>query len=91
MFALTFVDITQKFSTLTMFVMITDKLFVGFETISLTLTRLCYMQEDLRYPTLLILLECCAMIICAAHISWKVISLPQSSLKLIGTSYCSHH
>jgi hypothetical protein len=91
MSALPFFDITHKFSTLTMLVMFTDELFVGFETICSTLTGLWYMQEDLIYPTLLILLECYAINICAADISWIVISLPQSSLKLIGTSYCSYH
>jgi hypothetical protein len=52
-----------------------DELFLAFETICSTLTRLWYGQEKLGYPALLILVECCTTNICAAGISWKVISL----------------
>jgi hypothetical protein len=58
-----------------MFVMFTDDLFEGFETVSNTLTVLWYGQEELGYLALLIRLECCTINICAANISQKVISL----------------
>jgi hypothetical protein len=38
-----------------MFIMFTDELFLGFETIYCTLTGLWYGQEELGYPALLIL------------------------------------
>jgi hypothetical protein len=76
MSALSLFDITLKFSTFTMFIMFIDEeLFVGFETNCSTLTGLWYGQEKLGYPALLIQLECCAINIYAADISWKVISL----------------
>jgi hypothetical protein len=52
-----------------MFVMFTDELFLGFETISSTLTGLWYGQDEFGYPALLILLECCTINFCAAVIS----------------------
>jgi hypothetical protein len=48
-----------------MYVMITDELFQGFETIYNTFTGLWYGQEELGYPALLILLECCTIKFCA--------------------------
>jgi hypothetical protein len=51
--------------------MFADELFLSFAT----LTGLWYGQEKLGYPALLILLECRTRNICAADISWKVISL----------------
>jgi hypothetical protein len=60
-----------------MFVMFTVELFIGFELLCSTLAGLWYGQEEFVYPAQLILLECCAINICAADISWKVISLPQ--------------
>jgi hypothetical protein len=74
-----FFDIIPKFSTPTMFVIFTAELFVGFEIICSTLRRFCYGQEELEYPALLILFKCCAINICGAGISRKVISLPQTS------------
>jgi hypothetical protein len=72
MSALNLFDITPKFSTFTMSVMFTDEeLFVGFKIICSTLTRLWYGQETLGYPALLILLQCCAINICASDISWS--------------------
>jgi hypothetical protein len=58
-----------------MFVMSTDELFLGFETICSNLTVLWYGEEQLEYPALLILLESCSINICAADFSQKVISL----------------
>jgi hypothetical protein len=52
-----------------MFVMFTDELFQGFETIYNTFTGLWYGQEKLGYPALLILLECCTINFCAADFS----------------------
>jgi hypothetical protein len=75
MSALTFLDITPKFSTFTMFVMFTDELFLAFETTPSTYTGLWYGQAKLGYPALLILLESCAINIFAAKMSWEVISL----------------
>jgi hypothetical protein len=65
-----------------MFVIFTDELFKGFETICNTLTGLWCGQEELGYPALLILLECCTVIICAAEISHKVISLQMKGYTL---------
>jgi hypothetical protein len=73
--ALTFLDIIPKFSTFIMFVMFTDELFLAFEVICSTFTRLCYVQEAVEYPALLILLECCTINILAADKSLKVISV----------------
>jgi hypothetical protein len=56
-----------------MFVMFTDELFLGFETVCFT--GLWYGQDELGYPALLILLECCTVNFCATVISQKVISL----------------
>jgi hypothetical protein len=55
--------------------MFTDELFQGFETVCNTLTGLWYGQEELAYPAVLILLECCTINFCAADISQEVISL----------------
>jgi hypothetical protein len=52
-----------------MFVMFTDELFLGFETICSTVTGFWYGQDELGYPALLILLECCIENFCAAVIS----------------------
>jgi hypothetical protein len=75
MSAFNLLNITPKFSTCTMYIMFTDKLFRGFGTIYSTFTGLCYGQETLEYPALLIPLECCTRNISAADISCKVISL----------------
>jgi hypothetical protein len=58
-----------------MFVKFTDELFLSFETICSTLTGRWYGLEKFGYPVLLILLDCCTINMCAADISWKVISL----------------
>jgi hypothetical protein len=58
-----------------MFVMFSDELFEGFQAISSTLIGLWYGQEELGYPALLILLECCTINICAAVICQKMFSL----------------
>jgi hypothetical protein len=74
--ALSFLDITPKVSSFTMFVMSADdELFPVFETVCSTFTGLCYGQEKRGYRALLILLECCTTNICAADFSWKVVSL----------------
>jgi hypothetical protein len=52
-----------------MFVMFTDELFIGFETICSTLTGFWYGQDELGYPALLILLECYTVNFRAAVIS----------------------
>jgi hypothetical protein len=44
-----------------MFVIFTDELFQGFETICNTLAGLWYGQEEVGYPALLTLLECCTI------------------------------
>jgi hypothetical protein len=55
-------------------------------TIYSTVTELWNGQEELEYPALLILLECCIINICAAFISQKVFSLQnptaQSAVKV---------
>jgi hypothetical protein len=73
--ALNLFNITPKFSTCIVFVMFTDELFLGFETICSTLTGFWYDQEKMGYPALLIPLECCTINIQAADISCKAISL----------------
>jgi hypothetical protein len=45
-----FFNITPQGSTCTMFIMFTDELFLGFETICSTVTGLWYGQEELGYP-----------------------------------------
>jgi hypothetical protein len=60
MSALNVLNVTPQCSTSTMFVILIDKLFQGFETVCNTLAGLWYGQEELRYPVLLILLECCS-------------------------------
>jgi hypothetical protein len=78
----------------TIFVMFTDKLFLGFETICSTFTGLWYGQEKLECPALLILLECYTINICAADISRKAVSLQlkgytsQQSLNSMWFRYC---
>jgi hypothetical protein len=52
-----------------------DELILAFVSICFTFTGLWCGQETLGYPALLILLECCAINICAANTSWQVISL----------------
>jgi hypothetical protein len=52
MFALNVLNITPQSSTCTMFVMFTDELFLGFETICSNFTGLWYGQEELVYPAL---------------------------------------
>jgi hypothetical protein len=49
--------------------MFTDELFLGFETTCSIVTGLWYGQEELSYPTLLVLLECYIVNICAVDIS----------------------
>jgi hypothetical protein len=75
MSALNVLNVTPQCSTCTMFVMFTDKLFLGFETICSNFTGLWYGQEELECHAILILLESCTINICAADISQKVISL----------------
>jgi hypothetical protein len=58
-----------------MFVMFTDELFLGFDTVCSTLTGLWYGQEMLGYVALLLLLQCCTINICAADVSRNVMSL----------------
>jgi hypothetical protein len=55
--------------------MFTDELFQASETNCFTFMGLWYGQEKLEDPALLILIECYTINICAADISWKVISL----------------
>jgi hypothetical protein len=55
--ALTVLIVTPQCSTCTMFVIFTDELFQGFETICNTLIGLWYGQEELGYSVLLILLN----------------------------------
>jgi hypothetical protein len=43
----TFLDVTPKFSTFTMFVMFTHELFLAFETVCSAFTGLWYKQEKL--------------------------------------------
>jgi hypothetical protein len=68
-----FFYVTLKFSTFIIFVMFTDELFAGFEIMCYTLTGLGYGQEELGYLAPLILKDFCAVNICAADFSWKVI------------------
>jgi hypothetical protein len=75
MSALNFVDMAPIFSTFIMFVMFAEELLLAFEPVCSTLTGLWCGHEKLGYCALLILLECCTINICAAGISWKVISL----------------
>jgi hypothetical protein len=58
-----------------MFVIFTDELFLGFETICCNFTVPYFGQEQLGYPAQLIVLESGTINICAADISQKVISL----------------
>jgi hypothetical protein len=70
MSALNFLDITPKFSILTMFEMFTDEeLFLAFEAICSTFTGPWYGKENIGYSALLILLECWTTNTCAAGIS----------------------
>jgi hypothetical protein len=64
-------NVTPQCSICTIFVMFTDELFLGFETKCNTLTGLWYGQEELGYPALLSLLECCTVNFCASDISQK--------------------
>jgi hypothetical protein len=73
--ALNVLNITPQCSTCTMFLMFTDELFLGFETICSNFTGLWYGQEELGCDAIFILLESCTINICAADISQKVISL----------------
>jgi hypothetical protein len=87
-------SITPQCSTCTMFVTFTDWLFIGFETICSALTGLCYGKEELGFPALLILLECCIINTCVAdisqwfHYSWKG-THEQSGSSMCLSFFCS--
>jgi hypothetical protein len=67
MLALNLFNGTPKFITCTMFLMFTDELSLGFETIYSSLTGLWYGQEKSSYPLLLILLQFFTINFCSRH------------------------
>jgi hypothetical protein len=74
-----------------MFVLFTDELFLGFETICSNFTGLWYGQEQLGYPAQLIVIESCSINICAADISQKVVSLQLKGYTLTEWQYIKEY